>query len=93
MPTTIARIMATQLIPLPEVERLSSSVIRVLGGNPGKASPLGVEFLWIQNGSHPSDADRCRGSTFWQFISISSSPDNFYFDNPWLFSKAFLAKI
>lgn len=30
--------MATQLVPLQDVERLSSSVIRVLGGNPGKVS-------------------------------------------------------
>lgn len=30
--------MATQLVPLPEVERLSASVIRILGGNPGKVS-------------------------------------------------------
>jgi hypothetical protein len=35
---TIAK-MATQLIPLQEVERLSPSVIRILGGNPGKVNP------------------------------------------------------
>jgi hypothetical protein len=34
---TIAK-MAAQIIPLQEIERLSSSVIRILGGNPGKAS-------------------------------------------------------
>lgn len=28
--------MTTQLIPLPEVERLSASVVRILAGNPGK---------------------------------------------------------
>lgn len=31
--------MATQLVPLPEVERLSTTVIRILAGNPGKVSP------------------------------------------------------
>ena len=30
--------MATQLVPLPEVERLSASVVRILAGNPGKVS-------------------------------------------------------
>lgn len=32
--------MATQLVPLPEVERLSTTVIRILAGNPGKVSPF-----------------------------------------------------
>jgi len=31
--------MATQLVPLQEIERVSSRVIRILAGNPGKASP------------------------------------------------------
>lgn len=30
--------MATQILQLPEVTRLSSRVIRILGGNPGKVS-------------------------------------------------------
>lgn len=30
--------MATQLVSLAEVERLSASVLRILGGNPGKVS-------------------------------------------------------
>ena len=30
--------MAVTLVPLPEIERLSSQVIRILGGNPGKVS-------------------------------------------------------
>jgi hypothetical protein len=34
--------MATQLIQLPEVEKLSPLVIRILGGNPGKVIPLHV---------------------------------------------------
>ncbi|BAE57596.1 unnamed protein product [Aspergillus oryzae RIB40] len=32
--------MATQLVPLPEVERLSASVVRILGGNPGKLDEI-----------------------------------------------------
>lgn len=52
MPTTFARIMATQVVPLPEVERLSSSVIRILGGNPGKVSPSDSKLLWYQDIRH-----------------------------------------
>lgn len=44
--TTIAR-MATQLVPLKDVERLSSSVIRILGGNPGKVSYALIQISWL----------------------------------------------
>lgn len=30
--------MATKLVPLPDVEKISPLVIRILGGNPGKVS-------------------------------------------------------
>ena len=36
--------MATQLIDLPDVERLSPLVIRILGGNPGKVALFLIEF-------------------------------------------------
>lgn len=40
--------MATQLVPLPEVERLSTSVIRILAGNPGKVSPTSLAYLAVE---------------------------------------------
>ncbi|TVY34620.1 Endoribonuclease [Lachnellula subtilissima] len=47
--------MATQLIPLREVERLSSNVIRILGGNPGKV----IEYAFA---SRQREADNVLGS-------------------------------
>lgn len=41
--------MATQLVPLPELERLSASVVRILAGNPGK---VGCERYTIFEESH-----------------------------------------
>ncbi|EED17531.1 metallo-beta-lactamase domain protein, putative [Talaromyces stipitatus ATCC 10500] len=45
--------MATQLVPLPEVERLSTTVIRILAGNPGKFTlqvGLGPRRILIDTG-------------------------------------------
>lgn len=50
--------MATQLVPLPEVERLSASVIRILAGNPGKVgNPVG-NGRWEMNWTHRADTFR-----------------------------------
>jgi len=48
MPKIIAR-MATQLIQLQDVERLSASVIRVLGGNPGKVGSSVLDIAFQQS--------------------------------------------
>lgn len=40
--TRVIAKMATQLVPLSEVERLSPRVIRILAGNPGKVRAGGV---------------------------------------------------
>ncbi|KAJ5174335.1 uncharacterized protein N7482_000212 [Penicillium canariense] len=59
--------MGTQLVPLPEVERLSASVIRILGGNPGKVSSgdvskriLGTKWLTALHGALHSSLYKVR---------------------------------
>lgn len=42
--TRVITKMATQLVPLQEVERLSPRVIRILAGNPGKVRGSGVHL-------------------------------------------------
>lgn len=57
--------MATQLIPLPEVERLSASVLRILGGNPGK---VGIQTHYRAQKLTP------RYSSHYKVIQLSDIP-------------------
>ena len=41
--------MATQLVSLPEIERLSPRVIRILGGNPGMVRCGGTFRMYFTN--------------------------------------------